>query len=77
MYDPNSPSYLYDRALNIFYLSWGITGKALAEACKPFISDQLYQSALSDTKMWFSPECDNISNFIKKVQCRYTAKTGV
>jgi len=76
MYDPASQSYLYDRALNAFYLSWGISGKALAEACRPFISDQLYQSALSDPNMWFSPQCDNISVFLQKVQCRYKAKTS-
>ena len=69
MYDPKSASWIYDRSLNIFY-NWGIAGKAIAEACKPFISNELYQRAISDPNIPSASECNNISNQVERNRCK-------
>lgn len=76
MYDPATPSYTYESLVNDFYFNWGVVGKPLAEACKPFISDELYRAAASDSNMLLSPQCDTIVSVSQKIQCRYEAKTG-
>ncbi len=50
MYHPQ-----YDRsrevAISTMNKSWGLEGKVVAEACKPFVLNDLYQTAISDPSL--------------------------
>jgi len=69
MYDPTSVLGVYERQLDRFY-SWGITGRTIVEACKPFISDQLYQKAILDPNIMPSSDCDYVPNVSDRFSCR-------
>ena len=74
MYDPALVLGVYERQLDRFY-SWGITGRTIAEACKPFISDQLYQKAILDPNIMPSSDCDYVPNGSERFNCRSNTLT--
>lgn len=63
---------LYEGQLAEFSLSWGIEGVAIAEACKPFVSEEMYTRAKMDRYLSPDPNCgsalDRTQRYLCKVQ---------